>query len=150
ERGCMARNAGLVVLDEVVARVAGWPIEALEPFAAPALAAAARAMDVEEAAVASDADELIAAVHEAVPRVGDRRARAWLLAVKRTIHGNATAAWVDPPLALCPSIEYGAPSLLKTLAAACAARRELATRVRAFATSVDAELDAQRAALGDI
>ena len=69
-------------------RVAAWPIETLDVFTAVELAGAASGVLALARAIDTRAPALVSAIHSAVPRVADRQVRAYLLALKRGIHGG--------------------------------------------------------------
>ncbi|MCP2336564.1 lantibiotic dehydratase [Actinomadura rupiterrae] len=78
--------AAIEVFPDAVLRCAALPAHALDPFHAPALAAAARLVGAVRNRIIARRPRLDALLHAAVPATADRRARHLLLGVKRQIH----------------------------------------------------------------
>jgi hypothetical protein len=127
------------VLEHAVLRVAAWPIESLEPFAAPALAAAADAIAAQGASAMRRGRALAATLYEAVAGENDIEVRRGLLALRRALYRGAG------PL---PPVPAGVRAdLAAHLGREAAARQCLEDRRRQFEGALSAELDRQRLAL---
>jgi hypothetical protein len=138
----------LALLEHAVLRVSFWPIETLDPFAASGLLEASRQLSVEEARAAERRQAVIDAIHAIVPRVLDRRVRAWLLATKRHVYGSSDP-WADPTPDVA-AVLAGEPELARRLDEEQSARRALAERRAAFDRLHAETLERQRAALRDV
>src|SRR5581483_8929223 len=95
------------LLEHAVLRAAAWPIETADAFAAPGVAATARALLAAERRVLARRERVAAALHAAVPRAADRASRAYLLALKRHVHAGSTPFPAPPAgamLALAPEL----------------------------------------------
>lgn len=134
----------LSILDRAVLRVAAWPVETVDAFASPSLAALVASLRAHEKAAEKRAPTLADAIHDAVPGVSDRTTRAWLLAVRRAVHGGTG------PL---PS-RRGSSDLDPTLNSAIvaeAAQREMIAAARAeFGQAHERAYDADVRRLRDI
>jgi Lantibiotic dehydratase, N terminus len=86
---------GIRLLDDALLRCAAWPIETLDAFRAPELAACATAVLKAEGRLYQRREELVARIHSAVALVRERSDRAVLLAIKRRIHSGVEP--FDPP-----------------------------------------------------
>ena len=141
----VARATRLRLVDEAVVRVAAWPLETVIPFASPALAEAADQLDDAEAAVLDRREAVVAALHAAVPLLGSRAARAWLLDVKRRVHNGPEPLPSAPPAV---QAELSAlPDLSALLADETASRQTLAERAATFAADYATKLAQERQAL---
>src|SRR5438477_3045516 len=128
------------LLDHALVRVAAWPVETLDEFAATALCEAASRVLALTAEIEQRAPALVAVLHECVPRVSDRAARAFLLDAKRRIHAGTTT--LLPPLS---RVERLLPSeILAALRAEADRRQELALARAAFADLYAEEVRRQR------
>src|SRR5579859_7895500 len=78
----------VVVLPYAVLRAAAWPVELAVVFAAPSLASSAGSVLAAERALVERRAAVVARLHAAIPRAADGRTRAYLLALKRRIHGT--------------------------------------------------------------
>jgi hypothetical protein len=137
------------VLEHAILRVAAWPIDTVDRFAAPGLEALARRALAAEAVVAARRDHTLAALEHAVPTIADRRLRAWLLQAKRHVYSG------DAPLPACPEkllAEFAAtaPEASMALADEYQARQELSVLVRSVDREWRAELSRQRDVLRQI
>jgi hypothetical protein len=133
------------LLEHGVLRAAAWPIETVAAFAAPDLAAAAATVSNLECGIQRRRDATLAALHAVIPTMPDRATRAYLLAVKRWIHGRTAPLPPAPPQVL-GRIEAD-PGLARLLAEEDAHRRALRESEEAFGRLHDAEMERQRRAL---
>jgi hypothetical protein len=140
--------ANIEILDWAVLRVAAWPIEITERFAAPQLAESARRVLAAERQILARRQETLAILEKAVPIVSGRRARAWLLAVKRLIY-NGWETFPEPPADVTAQIG-AVPGLTHRLGSERTGRSRYAAGLAELDMTHDAELDRQRAALASI
>ncbi|HET7488854.1 MAG TPA: lantibiotic dehydratase [Acidimicrobiales bacterium] len=111
------------VLSHAVLRVAAWPVEVADRFAAPDLAARTAALSEASAAAGTQALAAADALYAEVPGAG-RAARRWLLAARRALH----AGRVPPPAPA--GVEWpAAADALAACAAEDAAVRALHDRI---------------------
>src|SRR5438034_10467051 len=76
------------VLEHALLRSAAWPIEILDAFAAPHLAAAAEAVLDAERRVRERRGATVAALYSAVPTISNPRVRAYFLTMKRRVYNG--------------------------------------------------------------
>lgn len=130
------------LIDHAVLRIAAWPIETVDDFAAADLARRADQLAAAAADVDQRRERFVARIHAAVPGAPGRAARAWMLAVKRHAFGSLL------PLPERPAdVNTIDPFVLDAIRAEDAARRALAERTEAFDAAYAAEMERQRAAL---
>lgn len=126
-------------------RAAAWPIETLDHFAAPHLAESADRLLAEEREILDRRELIVAALHEAVPAFDDRRARAYLLEVKRRVHQGA-GMLPNPPAEIEARLAANR-RVHDLLVGEEAPRSQLAEHMAAFELQHEAEIERQRLAL---
>src|SRR5260370_30610789 len=132
------------LLKHAVLRAAAWPIETVYDFRAPALARAASALLGGGRSVLARREATVAALHAAVPRF-DQVTRAYLLSVKRHVHGQIgelpkPTPWVSAQLS-------ADTALARLIDEEGAARKALAEQSLEFECMYAAELQRQRCVL---
>ena len=137
---------GVAILDRATVRVALWPTETLDNFAAPLVAKKAKRLLIEERRLAERQAHLIRQLYAEIPSVESRQGRAYLLDVKRALTRDVGAPLPAPPLgvreelAARPAIEAS----IKSAKSHHARIKELRTR---FDCVYESELCAQRGRL---
>jgi len=124
-------------------RAAAWPIEVADTFAAPTLAGEAASLFEAEDAVISRRAAVLTALYAAIPTVADRKTRAYLLAVKRHVHGSTEPLPIPP--AHVDLDTY--PAIATLIAAEARERLALAERRARFEHMYDELLREQLTAL---
>jgi hypothetical protein len=135
----------MAVMPHAVLRAAAWPVETADAFAAPRLMEAASALLDDERRILARRESIIQRLYQAVPRFPARRARAYLLAVKRRVHGG-----VQPLSSPSPDVEAaiaGDPAVSGLLAEEQGLRAALGQVYEDFRRQFDRELARQLKAL---
>ncbi len=140
----MSPTVGVRLVDHAVLRVAAWPIEITDAFAAPALAAAAR--DLLASAPVAEA-ELADELFVVIPTVEDPRTRRWLLAVRRALAEPRRPVPVAPDDVALGSAHA---ALAARIAVVETARRDHAAQREDLAALFAAELQGDREALREL
>ena len=83
------------IADEAVGRIAAFPIEMLDAFAAPKLATMASEIRRVETDIRATSPALLEVLFRAVSQAVDKSTRSWLLEVKRTVY-NGVQPWELP------------------------------------------------------
>jgi hypothetical protein len=117
------------LLEHAIVRAAAWPIETTDYFAAPGLAASARAVLRSEAQVLEHRTAVLQALEAAMPGAPDRRARALLLRIRRGLFAGAGPV---PGLQEAARLLRDVPEVAGLLVEEDALRATLVERLRSF------------------
>ena len=144
EADASARPLGPAIL-----RVAGWPIESLEPLRAPDLAARIDRWIANEDEIRQTSRLLAALLHELIPRIAQGSARGAALTLKRALIGTLGPLPQRPSTSLLQDPAISA-AIGSTLLANAADRERHAAERAAIEQAHAAEIDRAGAALDRI
>lgn len=142
-------DAWAPTIGPAIMRIAGWPIETVEPLRSAHLAARVDAWIREDDEIRRDSEALARHIHDAVPQIMDRKARRIALEIKRRAH-----AATDPlPEILLDGLlkdEHARERLACVLAAAARRRSEHAAERGKIEQAHAAEIERARGELDRI
>jgi hypothetical protein len=134
------------IADEAVGRIAAFPIEMLDAFAAPHLATMAGEIRSVETCIRETTPALLKVLFKGVSQAVDKSTRSWLLEVKRTVY-NGVQPWEPPTERQQKVLESISADLALQLELENERRLKVMTLRRDFANAYDLELRRQCLAL---